>query len=265
MSKDDMSKDDKIPATADAALWTRLRRLTAARIGLSRSGASLSTAPLLAFQLAHARARDAVHAELDTPRLASDLAPLGLPVLTVSSAASDKQTYLMRPDLGRALTPESEQTLAAAGHGGSCDVAFVVSDGLSARAVQSHAAPVVSATLQLLRREDWRLAPLVVVSHGRVAVGDAVASALRATCVVVLIGERPGLSAPDSMGAYLTCRPGVLTSDADRNCVSNIRPDGIGYADAAAKLAHLLNAMRKDGISGVSLKDTSDRLWIGGN
>lgn len=260
-----MSAADNKPVAADAALWTALRRLTAARIGLPRSGASLATAPLLAFQLAHAQARDAVHAELDAPRLAQDLAPLGLPVLTVSSAASDKQTYLMRPDLGRTLTPESQRTIAAAAHAGPYDVVFVVSDGLSARAVQSHAAPVISATLQILRGADWRMAPLVIVNHGRVAVGDAVAALLGATFLVVLIGERPGLSAPDSMGAYLTCKPGVLTTDADRNCVSNIRPDGIGYTEAATRLAHLLNAMRKDGISGVRLKDTSDRLKIGGN
>ena len=260
-----MSAADNKPVAADAALWTALRRLTAARIGLPRSGASLATAPLLAFQLAHAQARDAVHAELDTPRLALDLAPLGLPVLTVSSAASDRQTYLMRPDLGRTLPPESQRTIAAAAHAGPYDVVFVVSDGLSARAVQSHAAPVVSAALQILRGADWRMAPLVIVNHGRVAVGDAVAALLGATYLVMLIGERPGLSAPDSMGAYLTCKPGVLTSDADRNCVSNIRPDGIGYNEAATKLANLLNAMRKDGISGVRLKDTSDRLKIGGN
>jgi ethanolamine ammonia-lyase small subunit len=263
-----MSKDEKIPAAADAELWTDLRRLTAARIGLPRSGASLSTAPLLAFKLAHAQARDAVQAELDTTRLAqdllNDLAPLGLPVLTLASAAADKQTYLMRPDLGRALTPQSRQTIDTAGNDGPYDLVFVVSDGLSARAVQSHAAPVVSATLEIMKRDNWRLAPLVIVTHGRVAIGDAVAAALRATCVVMLIGERPGLSAPDSMGAYLTYKPGVLTSDADRNCVSNIRPDGIGYADAATKLAHLLEAMRTHGISGVALKDTSDRLQIGG-
>ena len=260
-----MSTDDKIPVTADAELWTALRRLTAARIGLPRSGASLSTVPLLAFKLAHAQARDAVRAELDAPRLANDLAPLNLPVLTLASAAADKQTYLMRPDLGRVLTPRSEQMLASAGDAAKgYDLVFVVSDGLSARAVQSHAAPVVSATLKIMRRENWRLAPLVIVTHGRVAIGDAVAAALRATCVVMLIGERPGLSAPDSMGAYLTYKPGVPTSDADRNCVSNIRPDGIGYTEAASKLAHLLDAMRTHGVSGVLLKDTSDRLQIGG-
>ncbi len=257
-----MSQDETKAVAADADLWTDLRRLTAARIGLARSGASLATAPLLAFKLAHAQARDAVHAELDAPNLAAELVRHGLPVLTLSSAAPDKQTYLMRPDLGRALAQADIQTVAAAA--GRYDLVFVVSDGLSARAVQSHAAPVVAATLSLLRREDWRVAPLVIVRRGRVAVGDAVAERLGAACVVVLIGERPGLSAPDSMGAYLTYRPGAQTTDADRNCISNIRPDGTGYADAAVKLAHFIDAMRKHRLSGVRLKDTSDRLRIGG-
>ena len=257
-----MSQDDSRPAIADAALWLDLRRLTAARIGLERSGASLATAPLLAFQLAHAQARDAVHAELDAPRLAADLVVHGLPVLSVESRATDKQTYLMRPDLGRALTGAGEATLAP--YAGSYDVVFVVSDGLSARAVQAHAAPVLTEALALLSTEALRVAPLVIVKHGRVAVADAIAAALGAQCAVMLIGERPGLSAPDSMGAYLTLRPTAQTSDADRNCISNIRPAGIGYADAGFKLAHLLKAMRKRGVSGIRLKDDSERLQIGG-
>lgn len=248
------------PARPDAALWKRLRGLTAARIGLQRSGASLATAPLLAFQLAHAQARDAVHAELDTACLADELGQHGAVVMTIASAAADKQTYLMRPDLGRRLAPGAQATLAA--HAGPYDVVFVVSDGLSARAVQTHAAPVVAALLPALPAESWRVAPLVVVQHGRVAIGDAVGTLLGASCVVVLIGERPGLSAPNSMGAYLTWHPGAQTSDADRNCISNIRPDGIGYGDAAFKLAHLLNIMRKRGVSGIRLKDDSDRLQI---
>lgn len=254
--------DDGLPAPPDAALWARLRGLTAARIGLQRSGASLATAPLLAFQLAHARARDAVHAELDTARLADELGQLGSTVLITASAASDKPTYLMRPDLGRRLAQDAQTMLTA--HAGQYDVAFVVSDGLSARAVQAHAAPVMAAALPALLAQGWRTAPLVIVQHGRVAIGDAVAAQLGAGCVVVLIGERPGLSAPDSMGAYLTWRPDERTSDADRNCISNIRPEGIGYADAAFKIAHLLNAMRKRGLSGVRLKDDSDRLQLGG-
>ena len=252
----------KPPApSASDALWKDLRELTAARIGLKRSGASLATQPLLEFQLAHARARDAVHAPLDEVRLATDLAPLGLPVLSIASAVTDKQSYLMRPDLGRQLAPDAAAILAP--HAGAYDVVFVVSDGLSAQAVQRHAAPLLAEALPLLRSQGWRIAPLVIMRHGRVAIGDAIATAIGATCAAVLIGERPGLSAPDSMGAYLTWQPGAATTDADRNCLSNIRPAGIGTADAAFKLMHLLAAMRARRQSGVLLKDLSDRLLLG--
>jgi ethanolamine ammonia-lyase small subunit len=252
----------KPPAKSEGeGLWADLRKLTAARIGLKRSGASLATQPLLEFQLAHARARDAVHAPLDVARLNDDIAALGVPVLDVASAATDKQTYLMRPDLGRQLAPDAAATLTP--HRGQYDVVFVVSDGLSASAVQSHAAPLLATVLPELRGQNGRIAPVIIARHGRVAIGDAIATALGAECAVVLIGERPGLSAPDSMGAYLTWRPGAQTTDADRNCISNIRPDGIGYADAAFKLAHLLAAIRAGGLSGVQLKDLSDRLLLG--
>jgi ethanolamine ammonia-lyase small subunit len=246
---------DDLPAGED--LWAKLRRLTAARIGLQRSGASLATGPLLEFRLAHARARDAVHEALDTVRLAADLASLG-PVVEVASAAEGQQQYLMRPDLGRRLAPGAEAALAAPA--GRYDAAFVVTGGLSARAVQTHAPPVLAGVLPTLRAEGWRIASLVVVRHGRVAIGDVIAAVLGADCVAVLIGERPGLSAPDSMGAYLTRQPHPHTTDADRNCISNIRPGGIGTADAAHKLAHVLRAMRARRISGVALKDDSDRL-----
>lgn len=252
----------KPPAKSEEGLWADLRKLTAARIGLKRSGASLATQPLLEFKLAHARARDAVHAPLDLARLHDDIAALGVPVLDVASAAGDKQTYLMRPDLGRQLAPGAAATLAS--HAGTYDVVFVISDGLSAGAVQSHAAPLLASVLPELSGQNWRIAPVVIARHGRVAIGDAIATTLGATCAVVLIGERPGLSAPDSMGAYLTWQPGAQTTDADRNCISNIRPDGIAYADAAFKLAHLLAAIRAKGLSGVQLKDLSDRLLIGG-
>jgi ethanolamine ammonia-lyase small subunit len=257
---DPPSKPPRQDKPRDDALWSELRRFTAARIGLRRTGASLATAPLLDFQLAHARARDAVREPLDAARLAADLAGLGEPVVEVASAAQDRQSYLMRPDLGRRLAPNAQATLAP--HAGNHDVVFVVTDGLSARAVQTHARPVLGAALAALRAEAWRVAPIVIARHGRVAIGDAVAMALRATCVAVLIGERPGLSAPDSMGAYLTWQPQARTADADRNCISNIRPEGIGYADTAFKLAYLLQAMRARRISGVELKDDSDRLSI---
>jgi ethanolamine ammonia-lyase small subunit len=249
-------------ATAeDDPPWANLRRLTAARIGLKRAGASLATAPLLDFRLAHARARDAVHDVLDEAKLRADIAGLGLPMLTVASAAPDRQRYLMRPDLGRQLAHDAAAALTL--HAGNYDVAFVIADGLSARAVQSHAQPVLAGAVPALQAEGWRIGPLIIARHGRVALGDAIAARLGAECVAVLIGERPGLTAPDSMGAYLTWQPRPETTDADRNCISNIRPEGIGYADAAFKLAHLLRSMRARRLSGVLLKDDSDRLLIG--
>ncbi len=240
--------------------WSALRALTSARIGLARTGASLATTPLLALRLAETRARDAVHEVLDTTRLAADLAQLAGPVLTVASAATGRRAYLMRPDLGRRLAPEAAAVLAP--HAGAYDLALIVADGLSARAVQTHATPVLAGLQPALHAQGWRVAPVVIVHHGRVAVGDAVASALGAACAAVLIGERPGLSAPDSMGAYLTWRPGPHTTDADRNCVSNIRPEGIGYAEAGATIARLLAAMRARGLSGVRLKDEAEKRSI---
>lgn len=253
-------------ATADKAsaeddpLWAGLRRMTAARIGLKRTGASLATAPLLDFRLAHARARDAVHEALDVVQLSAEIAALRLPVLPVASAAGDRQRYLMRPDLGRQLAPGAEATLAP--HAGRYDVAFVMADGLSARAVQTHGPAVLAGALPALQADGWRIAPVVIARHGRVALGDSIAMLLGAEGVAVFIGERPGLTAPDSMGAYLTWQPRDDTTDAGRNCISNIRPEGTGYADAAFKVIHLLRAMRTRGLSGVLLKDDSDRLLI---
>jgi len=231
--------------------------LTAARIGLARAGGSLATRPLLEFKLAQSQARDAVLEPLDEARLIADLAGLSDPVLSVASAAADRESYLMRPDLGRRL---AANTVFGAQQANRYDVVFVAADGLSARAVQRHARDVLARTIGALRAEGWRIAPVVVVRHGRVAIGDAIAAALNADSVAILIGERPGLSAADSMGVYLTWHPHPATSDADRNCISNIRPDGIGYADAAFKIVHLLRAMRARRLSGVHLKDDSDRL-----
>jgi ethanolamine ammonia-lyase small subunit len=250
------------PGVADHEAWAGLRQLTAARIGLERSGASLATGPMLELRLAHARARDAVHARLDEERLRADLAALDLPMLTVASAVRDRPQYLMRPDLGRQLGPDAGAVLAE--HAGSGhDVALVVTEGLSARAVARHAEPLLAGLLPQLRSEGWRIAPLTIVRQGRVAIGDAVARVLRARLVVVLIGERPGLSAPDSMGAYLTWQPGPDTTDANRNCISNIRPQGVDPAVAALKVMHLLRAMRARQLSGVALKDESEHSLIG--
>ena len=234
--------------------WAMLRTLTAARIALDRSGASLATAPLLEFRLAHARARDAVNEAIDMPLLAEKLADLKWPILTIDSAAPDRSAYLLRPDLGRTLGPTARQTLLP--HAGVYDLAVVAADGLSARAVERQVPPLLAALAPLLVAGRWSLAPLVLVRQGRVAIGDSIAAVLQASAVVVLIGERPGLSAPDSLGAYLTWRPiPQRTTDADRNCISNIRPEGLGHSDAAFKLAYLLGEMRRREVSGVRLKD----------
>jgi ethanolamine ammonia-lyase small subunit len=238
--------------------WATLRRATAARIGLARSGASLATAPLLAMRVAHAEARDAVHDALDAAPLLDALAALGRPGIALASAAPDRRAYLMRPDLGRRLADDACLTPPADG----CDLALVIADGLSARAAQSHAMPVLALALPALVAEGWRLASPVIVRQGRVAIGDAIAMRLGASAVAVLIGERPGLSSPDSLGAYVTWRPGPQTTDADRNCLSNIRPAGISYEDAAFRLVYLLRQMRARGVSGVGLKDESDGLAL---
>jgi len=257
------SKTHKRRAQGDAVgtdFRGALRSLTAARVGLERSGASLATGPLLDFRLAHARARDAVHAPLDDARLLAELSRLGLPTLAVASAAKDRAEYLMRPDLGRRLIAADRARLNAA-RGDGYDVVFVVTEGLSAQAM-AHVHAVLAELFPALRRDRWRVAPLVLVRLGRVAVGDAVAEALNADIAAVLIGERPGLSAPDSMGTYLTWRPSAVTTDADRNCISNIRAEGLRSGEAAMKLLHLLRAMRAQRGSGVALKDTGDELLL---
>jgi ethanolamine ammonia-lyase small subunit len=229
--------------------WARWRGLTAARIGLARSGASLATRPTLDLRLAHARARDAVETALDVAALQADLAAAGHQVLCVESAAPDRRAYKLRPDLGRVLATGTLLPRVAA------DLVVVVADGLSALAVQRHAVPLLVALRPLLNR--WRFAPVVIARQGRVALGDAVALAMGTASVLVLIGERPGLSAPDSMGAYMTWRPAAATTDAERNCVSNIRPDGLAPADAAHRVGWLLTEMRRRDASGVALKDAA--------
>ena len=244
------------PPSAIEDIWSRLRALTAARIGLDRSGSSLATAPLLEFRLAHARARDSVNAAIDVSRLAAELAGHGLPIVAIDSAAPDRRTYLLRPDLGRRLGPAAQKTLRP--HTGHYDLVVVVADGLSARAADRHVPPLLATLAPALRAERWSLAPLVIVRQGRVAIGDSVAAELGARAVLVLLGERPGLSAPVSLGAYLTWRPvPQTTTDADRNCISNMRAGGLGYEEAASRLVYLLCEMRKRNVSGVALKDES--------
>jgi ethanolamine ammonia-lyase small subunit len=228
--------------------YARLRALTTARIGLGRQGDGLPTAPMLEFQIAHAEARDAVHAPFDRARLATDLAPHR--TIAVESQATDRQTYLRRPDLGRRLDAAGAARLSP----GDWDLVVVVADGLSAPAIHVHAAAVVERLFA--RLADWRVAPVVLASLARVALGDEIGERLGARMVLVLIGERPGLSAADSLGAYLTWGPRVGRSDAERNCVSNIRPPhGLGYDAAADTLAWLMREGLRMGLTGVGLKD----------
>jgi ethanolamine ammonia-lyase small subunit len=231
--------------------WQALRALTAARIALGRAGVSMPTAPQLAFQLAHAQARDAVHTPLDADALA---AALQLPALQVHSACPDRATYLQRPDLGRRLDPVSRAALTASAPA-PCELALVLADGLSALALARHAAPFIDVLMARLAPDGWGAPPLVIVQQGRVAIGDEIGELLGARCVAVLIGERPGLSSPDSMGVYMTWNPRPGLSDAARNCISNIRPEGLAYAEAAYKLHYLLDQARARGLSGVALKD----------
>lgn len=238
--------------------WRSLRRYTDARIGLGRTGVSQPTAAQLAFQLDHARARDAVHTPLDSAALRQALAALALPgsPQQLHSAADSRSTYLQRPDLGRRLSEASRAQLQALPRPAEgYDLAVVLADGLSSLALAQNAVPLLQALLPRLAQEEWRLAPPSIVSQGRVAVGDEVGELLGARMVVMLIGERPGLSSPDSMGLYLTWAPRVGQSDAGRNCISNVRPEGLTYDAAAFKLHYLLSEARRRQLSGVALKD----------
>lgn len=225
-------------------LWRDLRRFTPARLALGRVGHGLPTAAHLDFQAAHAAARDAVHAALDAPRLCADLAAAGLSSVTVRSACPDRRTYLLRPDLGRRLADHQPLPPCPA-------IAFVVSDGLSATAAQRHAAPLLGLVMPALGQSG----PVVIARQGRVALGDAIAAAMGAEAVAVLIGERPGLSAPDSLGVYLTWAPRPGRTDAERNCISNIRPEGLAIPAAADKLLWLIARMRRLRVTGIALKD----------
>ncbi len=241
------------PVLADA--WTALRELTPARIALGRAGNAVPTAELLRFGLAHARARDAVHHALDAETLAASLAALGLAPRLVSSAAHDRETYLRRPDLGRRLL-----------HGAALDpvdhpFALVVADGLSALAVERHAVPLVHALLAIAPQR-WAGAPVAIARQGRVAIGDDIGARFGAKLVVVLIGERPGLSSPDSLVAYLTYEQRTRRTDAERNCVSNIRPQGLGYDAAARRIDWLAAAAVARGFTGVALKDESEAVRL---
>lgn len=225
-------------------IWARWRGSTQARIGLGRSGDALPTQPLLEFQAAHSRARDAVHGAADFTTLAAVLAPHA--TITLHSQATDRATYLRRPDLGRRLAADS------AVPAGPWDIAFVVADGLSARAVELQAAPVLHRCFEKLK--DWRIAPVALVGQGRVAIGDEIGAAMQAATVAVLIGERPGLSVADSMGIYVTWAPRPGRVDSERNCISNIHAAGLQPDQAAELLVWLLSEARRRQLTGIGLK-----------
>jgi ethanolamine ammonia-lyase small subunit len=246
--------------------WTRLRSFTNARLALGRAGDSLPTQGVLDFGLAHARARDAVHQSLDVEELVRDLSACGFASLTVQSAARDRAEYLRRPDLGRKLNEAGHMLLKGSAyrsqnrcHPGQSEayaVAFIIADGLSAIAPARHAVPLLREVVSKL--EGWSIAPVIVATQARVALGDEIGELLRAEMTVMMIGERPGLSSPDSLGIYLTYRPRMGCTDADRNCISNVRPEGLSYEAAAHTLHHLMLAARALGQSGIALKDESD-------
>ena len=237
--------------------WEALRHFTNARIALGRTGSSLPTAPLLAFHLAHAQARDAVHRPLDTETLHRELHDKGFETIDVFSAAPTREQYLQRPDLGRKLSDESAAHLARRTPVSEEPPAlvFVIADGLSANAAARHAIPLIERMRAEL--DSWSIGPVVIARQARVAIGDEIGELLRAEMVVVLIGERPGLSSPDSLGVYITYHPVSGRSDAERNCISNVRPEGLTYEAAAFKLTYLLTAARNLGRTGVDLKDNS--------
>ena len=277
-----------LPVTPDP--WTQLQRFTPARIALGRAGASQPTAALLSFSLAHAKARDAVHEPLQVAEMAAQLDSAGMVAIMVHSRAADRETYLRRPDLGRRLNDESRSRLLAITEGwrpiaavsdergdgnsdktrnvanadsvihATVDLAWVIADGLSAKAAMRHAVPLIEATMPMLA--SLTVAPVIIVEQGRVALGDEIGELLKARLIAVLIGERPGLSSPDSLGVYLTWQPRVGCTDAQRNCLSNIRPEGLAYSAAAFKLSYLIKGANRLGLTGVALKDESEATYL---
>jgi len=237
---------------------TTLRSYTPARVSLRRTGVSLATSEILDFQLAHAEARDAVKAELAPAyfihRMRTEIPSLATaPILTLSSAAPDRLTYLRRPDLGRTLTPESASLL----HAAPCDIVLIIADGLSATAIEHHAIPLLLALLPILAQGSYAFGPICIVNQARVAIADQIGTLLEARLSLILIGERPGLSSPDSLGAYITWSPTPGRTDAERNCISNIRAAGLDYGAAAAKIASYCSEARRLQLTGTSLKEAA--------
>lgn len=261
-----MSTDKVIKLNESAQVvdnpWRSLRKYTTARIGLGRAGISLPTKHHLDFQLAHAKARDAVHSKLDVEKLQQNLDVHNYKNIHLCSAADSRSIYLQRPDLGRRLHDNSEQHLQGLESGAphTYEVAFIIADGLSAFAVQEHAVNFLNIIVGKLKKDGWKIAPVVIVEQGRVAISDEVGALMGADQAVILIGERPGLSSPDSLGIYLTFDPKIGRNDADRNCISNVRTEGQSYEIASHKLFYLLSEARRRKLSGVKLKDEAEMI-----
>ncbi len=249
-----MDKDKRSEIALDP--WHSLTQFTSARIALGRAGMSLPTRACLEFQLAHALARDAVNIPLDFPTLAQKVSALGYQTLTVQTQAENQAMYLQRPDLGRVLSATAIDSLQQRHTNLQTDAVVVVADGLSSKAIEQHAIIFLTSLLPELQTQGYSLPPICLVKHGRVAIGDAIAEHFAARLCIVLIGERPGLSSPDSMGIYFTyqAKSGIST-DADRNCISNIHHNGLGYQNALKKLLFLIHEAEKLQLSGVNLKD----------
>ena len=246
--------------------WLQLRNLTSARIALGRTGISMPTGAQLDFQYAHAQARDAVHLPFDREGLSAQLIEQGRDTLLLHSAANDRHIYLQRPDLGRRLNDESADLLNQhrLDNPDGYDLAIVVADGLSSLAVHRNAIPMLKHIEEQALAEGWSLSPIVLVSQGRVAVADEVAERLGVRMVVILIGERPGLSSPDSLGLYFTYAPKVGLTDAYRNCISNVRLEGLSYTMASHRLLYLMREACRRQLSGVNLKDEAEVPLLSG-
>lgn len=239
--------------------WQRLRQFTSARIAMGRVGGSQPTGALLDFRLSHARARDAVRSHFDAATIAAELEARGIESLVLASAASSREQYLLRPDLGRSLAAESVDILTKrAAQWGQRDLLIIVSDGLSALAAHRHAVETTAALHSQLRETGWSIYPVLIIPFARVKIQDVAGVLLGARFTLILLGERPGLGAPDSLGAYFTYGPDLARTDADRNCISNIRPEGLPPQHAAQKIASLLNKARQIGKTGVELKDDEE-------
>ncbi|MBY0381727.1 MAG: ethanolamine ammonia-lyase subunit EutC [Xanthobacteraceae bacterium] len=254
---------EKPPKPVTESPWTDWRRLTPARLALGRVGAGMPTDEVLRFGWAHAMARDAIHAPFDAQSLEATLRDQGWNPLQVHSRAADRATYLRRPDLGRVLDPGDIEKLKK-WPVPRANLCFVVGDGLSSLAIERHAAPLLEALKRHLATELHQT-PLIIATQARVALADDIAAVLKPRLVIMLIGERPGLSSPDSLGIYITHAPFVGRSDADRNCISNVRPEGLTYDAAAFRLAWLVREAFRRQLTGVDLKDESDLKLLDGH